>query len=49
MTIRSRADEPAVDKGRGLTLVFGISANCHRALMGQAVADCPTGALSIED
>jgi ferredoxin len=24
-------------------------ANCHRAVIEQAVADCPTGALSIED
>jgi ferredoxin len=50
MTIQPTSRRAGGRQGsRGLILVFGISANCHRALMGQAVADCPTGALSIED
>ena len=32
-----------------LRVLNSAPAACHRAMIEQAVADCPTGALSIED
>jgi ferredoxin len=32
-----------------LRVLNSAPAECHRAMIEEAVADCPTGALSIED